>query len=124
MSLAQSNAGWSLRMRSYHAMTSNLAQYYMSTVPSEIDDKHIIETEYFLNEMYNSLVRDGTSSRLQEITLDALAKAGALSYGIKKHRDVQSIDFFRIIKALGKTLSIISDLVDEERRKHDTIKMR
>ncbi len=80
--------------------------YYQETVGSEIDINYVIETEYFLNEIYLKAVKTSTKRELSSAITDATALASALSYAIKQNK-VDSI-FFANAKKLGSALISIS----------------
>lgn len=80
--------------------------YYQETVGSEIDINYVVETEYFLNEIYLKAIKKSTKRELCDAIAEATALASALSYTIKQNKIDKT--FFANAKKLGSALISIS----------------
>ena len=90
----------------YRSLLKALADYYQQTVPSAIEDQVVLATELLLNRFYEASYAQFIDSEIQELILEALSKAGSLSYNIRRGTSINT-EYFRTMKILGRTLSII-----------------
>ena len=100
-----------MNTREFLPQIQRLAHYFQRAIPSEIEDRIVLETEALLNELYNTAYHDLKNSEFQELILEALSKAGSLSHSIK-HGSSITPEYFRTIKVLGRTLDIIANSLD------------
>jgi len=79
--------------------------YFEVTLPSNLNDDCILETEVLLNDLYLQADEEGWSAERSESIEKALSKAGALCDEIKRRPDEPRSElFFKTAKELGKVL--------------------
>lgn len=98
-------------IQSYRYLLTQLAQYYLEILPSDLDQAVVLETEYALNQIYRDLDSQRQVAELEEVVLDALSKASLLSHRIK-HMDGHDSEFFKTAKVLGRTIRVLVEVID------------
>ena len=100
----------------YEPLLSHLADYFMSTLPSNLDDAYILAIEQLLNELYLRAHEEAWPTNLQEALLETVSMAGELGYIIKKRPfgKQRTKEFFRTVKQLGTLLQLLIIYIDHE----------
>jgi hypothetical protein len=85
-------------------LITSVGLYYQRTLGSDLDPQYILETEYYLNEIYIKASTEGAAPDLHELITQATALASSLSYPIKNGLPPDA-DFFARAKRLGGALN-------------------
>jgi hypothetical protein len=93
-------------LRDKKELLLGVGSYYQETIGSEIDERYVLETEHFLNDLYLKAVKESAQYELQEMIINAGGLASSLSYAIK-HNNLD-YEFFGNAKRLGVALINIS----------------
>jgi hypothetical protein len=81
---------------------SRIGYYFEQTLPSDIENTFIYETEALMNELYLKSLQEPGVSHLTDQLLDAVSQAGALAIAV--NYGSFGTDFVRTVKQLGRTL--------------------
>ena len=85
-------------------------QYVLDTVPSEWDERFLLQLEHFLQKLSVMAFREGWEQQLDRVLSEALCQAAAVSYQVKnippRQRDEH---FYQQTRKLGKVLCLVND---------------
>ena len=94
-------------LRDNKELIMSVGLYYQNALGSDLDPQYILETEYYLNEIYKKALNEKILSALHELIMHATALSSSLSYPIKNNLPIDN-DFFARAKRLGAALINLS----------------
>ncbi|MEO0469213.1 MAG: hypothetical protein AAF206_06315 [Bacteroidota bacterium] len=85
-------------------------QYVLDTVPSEWDERFLLQLEHFLQKLSVMAFRESWEQQLDRILSEALCQAAAVSYQVKNIPPNQRDEhFYQQTRKMGKVLCLVND---------------